>query len=142
MDQHKTQSIVVGGRYLVRYRGATQRLERTAVIVYLGEEGDTLLFSARPVAGTQRLPRSWIRAVEPVPAHTPTHIDRTVPRQARRFVVRRMEGYRRGNRRLVVWDTQRGGWADEARTSRRDAQDVCDELTRPPRPRRATPAPE
>lgn len=111
-------------------------------MVYLGEEGDTLLFSARPVAGTQRLPRSWIRAVELVPADTPARIDKTVPRQARRFVVRRLEGYRRGERRWVVWDTQRGGWADEARTSRRDAQDVCDELNAATTAAPHDPAPE
>jgi hypothetical protein len=120
--------MVVGDRYLVRYRSGTQRLDRTAVMVYLGQDADTLQFSARPVAGTQRLPRSWIRSVEPVPANTPAHINRIVPREARRFVVRRLEGYRKGERRWVVWDTVRSGWADEARTTRRDAQDICDEL--------------
>jgi hypothetical protein len=119
--------MVVGHRYLVRYRSATHRLDRTAVMVYLGVDADMLQFSARPVAGTQQLPRSWIRAVEPVPADTPAHINKVVPREDRRFVVRRLDGYRRGERRWVVWDTERDAWADDARTSRRDAQDVCDE---------------
>ena len=46
----------------------------------------------------------------------------------RRYVVRLLSGYRRGDRRWVVWDTVREGWADDTRTTRRDAQDVCDEL--------------
>jgi hypothetical protein len=60
-----------GRRYLLRYRGETQRRDRTAVMVYLGEDGDRLLFDARPAAGTQRLPRTWVHSVEPVPADTP-----------------------------------------------------------------------
>lgn len=66
------------------------------------------------------------------------------PGRARRYEVRRLNGYRKGDRRWVVWDRELGGWADDAHRTRRDAQDVCDELesqadatTTPP----ATPAP-
>ena len=45
-----------------------------------------------------------------------------------RYVVRRPGGYRKGDRRWVVRDTARGGWADNAHTTRRAAQDICDEL--------------
>ena len=39
----------------------------------------------------------------------------------RRFVVRRLDAYRKGERRWVVWDRQAEGWADEAqRTAARD----------------------
>jgi hypothetical protein len=31
---------------------------------------------------------------------------------ARRYVVRRLDGYRKGDKRWVVWDNARGGWAD------------------------------
>ena len=65
-----------GHRYRVRYRSGSQRRDRTAVMVYLGTDGGWLLFDARPAAGTQRMPNTWIRAVEPVPADTPAHINR------------------------------------------------------------------
>jgi hypothetical protein len=47
---------------------------------------------------------------------------------ARRYVVRRLNGYRKGDRRWVVWDTVHNGWADDAQTTRQAAQDICDEL--------------
>ncbi len=65
-----------GHRYRVRYRSGSQRRDRTAVMVYLGTNGGWLLFDARPAAGTQRMPNTWIRAVEPVPADTPAQINR------------------------------------------------------------------
>jgi hypothetical protein len=64
-----------GHRYLVRYRSGTQRNDRTAVMVYLGDDAGTAVFDARPAAGTQRMPRAWIRAIEPVPADTAAHIN-------------------------------------------------------------------
>ncbi len=47
---------------------------------------------------------------------------------ARRYVVRKLPGYRQGDKRWVVWDTDRQEWADDAHTTRRDAEDVRDEL--------------
>ena len=54
----------------------------------------------------------------------------------RRYVVRLLPGYRRGDKRWIVWDTQRQAWADDAHTTRRDAEDVRDELNAaaPPTP--------
>ena len=46
----------------------------------------------------------------------------------RRYVVRRLSEYPKGDKRWVVWDRVRGGWADDAQRTRRDAQDICDEL--------------
>jgi hypothetical protein len=78
MDANNTVALLEPGqRYLLRYRSQTQRRDRTAVMVYLGGDGDELLFDARPAAGTQRLPRAWARSVEPVAADTPAHINRT-----------------------------------------------------------------
>lgn len=77
-DNTAATPMATGQRYRVRYRSATQRRDRTAVMVYLGADGDHLLFDARPVAGTQRLPRTWVRAVEPVPADTPASINTVV----------------------------------------------------------------
>jgi hypothetical protein len=63
--------------------------------------------------------------------------------KARRYVVRRLSGYRRGDKRWVVWDTERQTWAGAPRTTRRDAEDVRDELNaedataNPPPPRSA-----
>jgi hypothetical protein len=77
-DNAIAASLVRGQRYRLRYRSETQRRDRTAVMVYLGADGDQLLFDARPAAGTQRMPRAWLRAVEPVPADTPAHINKIV----------------------------------------------------------------
>lgn len=46
----------------------------------------------------------------------------------RRYVVRRIPGLRRGDRQWVVWDNASEGWADAPQRTRRDAQDICDEL--------------
>ncbi|HYS39851.1 MAG TPA: hypothetical protein VEO01_29910 [Pseudonocardiaceae bacterium] len=68
--------LVPGQRYHLRYRSTTQRLDRGAVMVYLGADGDRLLFSARPAAGTQQIPRGWLKAAEAVPADTPAYLNR------------------------------------------------------------------
>lgn len=65
-------------------------------------------------------------------------IDAPAP-PGRRYVVRRQPGHRKGTRRWVVWDTHRHGWAGDARRTRRDAQDVCDELNAAPPPDQPTP---
>ena len=79
MDDNNTiRPLVVGQRYLLRYRSATQRRDRAAVMVYLGDDGDRLLFDARPAAGTQSMPVGWIQAAEPVADDTPAYINRIV----------------------------------------------------------------
>ena len=75
-DDRGTASMAPGERYRLRYRSETQRRDRTAVMVYLGADGDEFLFDARPAAGTQRLPRVWVLGVEPVPASTPVYLNR------------------------------------------------------------------
>jgi hypothetical protein len=68
--------LVPGQRYRLRYRSSTQRLDRSAVMVYLDADGENLLFSARPAAGTQQIPRTWLLSVEAVPADTPVYLNR------------------------------------------------------------------
>ncbi len=72
-------AMVIGQRYHLRYRSTTQRRDRGAVMVYLGDDGDDLLFDARPAAGTQRMPRGWLRAADAVPADTPPYINKIEP---------------------------------------------------------------
>lgn len=64
-NDEEEMKLVTGTKYIVRYQSETQRYQRQAVMVYLGPtpEGDGYLFSARPVAGTQKLPKSWIKGV-------------------------------------------------------------------------------
>jgi len=75
-DDRGTASMAPGERYRLRYRSETQHRDRTAVMVYLGADGDQLLFDARPAAGTQRIPSIWVLGVEPVPANTPAYLNR------------------------------------------------------------------
>jgi len=42
-------------RYLVIHKRPDQKVERVSILDFVGEEGDDLIFSARPKAGTQRI---------------------------------------------------------------------------------------
>lgn len=56
--------MIPGKKYRIVHRSETQRRDRVSVMVYLGDEGSTWhLFSARPVAGTQMMPKSWIKDI-------------------------------------------------------------------------------
>lgn len=46
-------------------------------MVFLDEEEKDFIFSARPVAGTQTLPKDWVREIEPVPEDAVVYINRT-----------------------------------------------------------------
>jgi hypothetical protein len=46
----------------------------------------------------------------------------------KRYRVHCLPGLPRGARRWVPYDTVNKGWADDAQTTRQDAQDLCDEL--------------
>src|SRR5262249_14382978 len=79
--------LVVGHGYHLTYRSTTQRRDRGAVMVYLGTDygtdtgpsGEVLLFDARPAAGTQRLPRTWLRSAHAVPDDTPPYLNKIEP---------------------------------------------------------------
>jgi len=75
-EDNLAAALAVGQWYRLRYRSTTQRLDRSAVMVYLGTDGDQLLFDARPAAGTQHIPQAWLQAVEPVPADTPPYLNK------------------------------------------------------------------
>ena len=71
----------IGRRYLIRYRSDTQRFEREAVMDYLGEgqagvDAENYLFNARPLAGTQAMPKRWVQSVTEVPKSSPIVIER------------------------------------------------------------------
>jgi hypothetical protein len=72
-----------GKRYEIVHQSPGQRYARVSVMVYLGTSGaiDQLSFSARPVAGTQTMPRSWIRNVEEVPDSTAASLNRRADRR-------------------------------------------------------------
>ena len=65
-----------GKRYRILHKSETQRIERASVMDYLGAKQDGYLsFSARPVAGTQRIPLEWIVAAEEVFKSTPISLN-------------------------------------------------------------------
>lgn len=68
-----------GQRYRVVHQSPSQRYARVSVMVYLGAAGgilDYFGFSARPVAGTQQLPESWIKQVELVSSSVPVSLNK------------------------------------------------------------------
>lgn len=69
-------SLEEGQRYRIVYMSGTQRFARVAVMDYLSFNAahDELVFSARPAAGTQDMPRSWIKQFEKVPKTTENFI--------------------------------------------------------------------
>lgn len=66
-----------GKRYRVTHQSPTQHYARVSVMDYLGTAGiiDELSFSARPIAGTQKMPRSWIIKAEEVDKGVPISLN-------------------------------------------------------------------
>jgi hypothetical protein len=67
---------VAGTKYKVRHRSEQQRRTRESVMTYLGGTS----WNARPAAGTQELPASWIISAERVPAITVHYVNRLIPK--------------------------------------------------------------
>lgn len=69
-----TTDMIIGRWYQIRHRSEAQHYDRKSVMQYLGvaeQPGPvTHRFNARPVAGTQTMPHSWLISVEEVPATT------------------------------------------------------------------------
>jgi hypothetical protein len=69
----------VGNRYRVYHKSGTQRIMRYSVMDYLGRDehesyagqGPNYSFNARPLAGTQSMPPSWIQSIVPVAKSAP-----------------------------------------------------------------------
>lgn len=70
--------LVEGRLYEVTHRSATQRRSRRSVMTFLGRDGGGLLWSARPVAGTQTMPTDWVEGIREVPAGTAVYLNRPV----------------------------------------------------------------
>lgn len=68
--------MVPGKKYKVVYKGDLQRFNREAVMVYLGKDGTSTSWDARPAAGTQTMPTSWIVAVVEVEANAKAYLNR------------------------------------------------------------------
>jgi hypothetical protein len=73
-----TTAMTQGRRYLIRYRSGTQRRDRTAVMVYLGDDAGVAVFDAAPRRARRQMPRAWIRAVEPAPADAAAHVNKVL----------------------------------------------------------------
>lgn len=65
-----------GKKYKVVYKGERQHYNREAIMVFLGTEGNNTSWDARPFAGTQTMPSSWIVAVFQVDPCTKVYLDR------------------------------------------------------------------
>lgn len=55
--------LVKGKKYIVVHMSEAQRKPRESVMIFLGSEDQSTFWSARPVAGTQELPKSWIKGL-------------------------------------------------------------------------------
>lgn len=67
-----TADLVIGKMYVVVHRSGLQRRARLSVMRLLDITPSDLIFDARPVAGTQTMPRDWIIKVEPTAETTPS----------------------------------------------------------------------
>jgi hypothetical protein len=67
-----------GKKYRIRYKTPLQKFEREAVMLYLEFSGTEHIFSARPVAGTQPVPESWLISHEEVPDDTVPYLNRVI----------------------------------------------------------------
>lgn len=73
----KVVPLIPSHRYRLRWRHPAQRLDREAVWSFLGDAPDDhVSFSARPLAGTQTMPRDWIVDLTEVPKDTPISLPR------------------------------------------------------------------
>lgn len=71
--------LVVGRKYLIHHKSAAQRYVRQSIMTYLGlSDSGHLLWDARPAAGTQEMPTSWLTSVGEVDASVPHFINRIV----------------------------------------------------------------
>jgi hypothetical protein len=59
--------LTVGQKYRIHHRSQSQKYTRVSVMVFLGttESDKQILFDARPVAGTQTMPREWVQGIWP-----------------------------------------------------------------------------
>ena len=75
--------LVKGHRYRIIYKSDAQRTLRYAILDYLDEgegsyEKGSYFFSARPLAGTQEMPKHWVHSIEEVAKNTALTIGRKI----------------------------------------------------------------
>ena len=70
--------VVAGRRYRVVYRNRTQRIDHYSVVDALSEMPSYYVWSARPVLGTQEMPKAWIKSITEVHKTTPIVVGKTV----------------------------------------------------------------
>lgn len=64
-----------GNRYRIYHQSPSQGYMRVSVMDYLDDDDQHHVFSARPVAGTQTLPKSWVIRIVEVSTETPVSIN-------------------------------------------------------------------
>lgn len=72
------EALIKGKKYRVTHRSEEQKKDRQSVMRFLGADGNDLIWSARPVAGTQAMPRSWFKSADPVLESTDPYVNRVV----------------------------------------------------------------
>jgi hypothetical protein len=65
-----------GKKYKVVYKSDSQHYNREAVMVFMGTEGSSTSWDARPAAGTQTMPTSWIVGVVEVEEDARVYLNR------------------------------------------------------------------
>lgn len=68
--------LVKGQKYRLIHRTPLQLKNRETVAVFLDEEEKTYVFSARPAAGTQEMPKDWVLGIEPVDEITECYVNK------------------------------------------------------------------
>lgn len=72
------KALIEGRKYRVTHRSETQKKDRQSVMRFLEIQGNDIIWSARPVAGTQSMPVSWFKSAEPVLESTDPYVNRVI----------------------------------------------------------------
>lgn len=68
--------LIKGRKYRIKHKSETQKKVRESVMRYLDEDDGSYIWSARPVAGTQTMPKEWLQSAEPVLESTDPYINK------------------------------------------------------------------
>ena len=70
--------LVKYSKYHIKYKRGTDKLPREGVMVFLGEEDNDYIFSARPAAGNQKMPKEWVLEIVPADEMTEVYVEKIV----------------------------------------------------------------